>query len=363
MTTTESISRPATLPPADEMYAAILRRDPDYDGVFFLAVTTTGIVCRPTCPARKPKAENIEYFASVRDALFAGYRPCRRCRPLEPAGTPPEWLRPVLERVEADPEARITDADLRRDGVEPARVRRWFVANHGITFHAYQRARRLGLALGRVRLGDDVTAAAYAHGFESLSGFREAFRRVFDIAPGSAKHVAAPILVTRILTPLGPMVAGANDDGIALLEFAERRRLERQVRTVSKRLETTCTPGDHEWLRRLEAQLAEYFDGKRTTFDLPLVLPGTDFQRDVWAELRDIASGETRSYDAIARAIGRPKAVRAVGRANGDNRVAILVPCHRVIGADGKLTGYGGGLWRKQALLELEARTERPART
>lgn len=355
MTTPRAISRPATLPPPEEMYEAVLRRDSEYDGVFYLAVTTTGIVCRPTCPARKPKPQNIEYFATVRDALFAGYRPCLRCRPLEPAGSPPDWLRPVLERVEAEPEARVTDADLRRDGVEPARVRRWFVANHGITFHAYQRARRLGLALGRVRLGDDVTAAAYAHGFESLSGFREAFRRIFDIAPGSAKSAAQPILVTRILTPLGPMVAGANDDGIALLEFAERRRLERQVRTVSKRLATTCTPGDHAWLRKLESQLAEYFDGKRTTFDVPLVLPGTDFQRDVWSRLVEIPSGETRSYDAIARAIGRPKAVRAVGRANGDNRIAILVPCHRVVGSDGRLTGYGGGLWRKQALLDLEA--------
>jgi len=233
------------------------------------------------------------------------------------------------------------------------RVRRWFLREHGMTFHAYLRARRLGAALGRLHQGDEMDAVAYDHGYDSLSGFRDAFKQVFGAAPGKARS-KQPIAVTRLLTPLGPMLAGANDEGLCLLEFVDRRMLEEQIRRLAKRLDAVFAPGSNPILKQLERELREYFDGTRRRFDVPLTVPGTEFQRAAWAALQRIPYGETRSYEQQARAMKRPTAVRAVGRANGDNRLAIIIPCHRVVGADGRLTGYGGGLWRKRALLELE---------
>ena len=341
------------LPGADEMYRAVETRDPGYDGVFFTAVKTTGIFCRPVCPAKKPRRENVEFFGVARDALTAGYRPCLRCRPLEPAGSAPDWLRPLLAAVEKQPLRRWRDADLRGRNVDPARVRRWFQRSHGMTFHAYLRARRLGRAMGRLRHGEDLTMVALDHGYDSLSGFREAFGKVFDEAPARSR-ARESILVTRLLTPLGPMIVGATEEGVCLLEFVERRMLETQLRRLSRRLDAPFAPGSNAMTEQLDRELAEYFEGRRKEFEVPLVLRGTEFQRLAWEALLRIPYGETRSYDQQARAMGRASAVRAVGRANGDNRIAIVVPCHRVVGSDGKLTGYGGGLWRKKALLDLE---------
>lgn len=342
------------MPAADEMYRALCGRDESYEGIFVAGVRTTGVFCRPTCPARKPKRENVEFYATARDALLAGYRPCRRCRPLEPNGEPPSWLRPLLAAIERDPARRWRDRDLRERGLDPARVRRWFRAHHGMTFHAYGRARRLGLALGRIRIGDGLARSAYENGFESESGFRDAFNRVFGITPGAARGARA-ILVTRLLTPLGPMVAGAVDDGVCLLEFADRRMLESQIVTLRRRLGAEAVPGTNDHIERLAAELGEYFAGRRHAFEVPLVLPGTEFQRACWKLLREIPYGTTTTYADLARALGRPGAERAVGRANGDNRVALVVPCHRVLRSDGQLAGYGGGLWRKRYLIDHEA--------
>jgi AraC family transcriptional regulator of adaptative response/methylated-DNA-[protein]-cysteine methyltransferase len=341
------------LPPVEEMQRAITAKDASYEGVFVTAVRTTGIFCRPICPARRPKPENVEFFRTVGDALAAGYRPCLRCRPLEARGAPPEWLRDLLAAIERDPEQRWTDADLRARALDPTRVRRWFPEQHQMTFHAYVRARRLGRALGRMRQGMNATSAAFEHGYGSLSGFRDAFQRVFGDSPGRARK-SALVSVARILTPLGPMVAAAGDDGLCLIEFADRPMLETNLRRVQQRLRCAIAPGSHPFIAQIEREIGEYFEGKRNRFDVPLQLAGSPFQREVWDELLAIPFGETRSYEALARKIGRPAARRAVGRANGDNRLAIVVPCHRVVGADGALTGYGGGLWRKQWLLEHE---------
>lgn len=162
------------------------------------------------------------------------------------------------------------------------------------------------------------------------------------------------VVAATLDTPLGPMLAAATDTGVCLLEFLDRRMLSTQMAILERRV-GRVVPGRHAHLERLQAELIEYFAGARRHFSVPLVVPGSPFERGVWDELRRIPAGETRSYDALALALGRPGAARAVGRANGRNRLAIVIPCHRVIGADGALTGYGGGLWRKQALLDLEA--------
>ncbi len=347
--------RAEDLPTRAEMYGALLRRDPAYEGVFYLGVRTTGIFCRPTCPAKKPRQENVEFFASTRDALTAGYRPCRRCAPMRPEGAAPEWLAGLLRRIEDDPARRFKDADLAASGLDPARVRRWFKRHHGMTFHAYQRARRLGLALGQIRNGDDIMGAAYDHGYESLSGFNDAFAHLFGETPGrSANEDLGHVVMTRVLTPLGPLVAGASEAGLCMLEFADRSTLESQVKRLRKYMNCVVTPGSNRHIEQVEHELAEYFAGRRTKFDIDLVVPGTEFQRRVWSALQQIPYGETRSYEDIARAVGNRRAVRAVGGANGANRIPIVIPCHRVVRADGTRGGYGGELWRKRYLLRLE---------
>ena len=342
-----------SLPSAGKMYLALTERDTSFDGVFFAAIRTTGIFCRPGCSARKPRPENVEFYASVRDALGAGYRPCLRCHPMEPKGAAPEWIEKLLQRVEQDPARRWKDADLREAEFDPARVRRWFLRNHGLTFQAYQRARRLGLAFGQIRQGEKWEGAAYSHGFESASGFHDAFTRVFETGPHRAADLA-PIVIARLLTPLGPMIAGATADGICLLEFADRRMLETQLERVRKWFRGPTVPGSNRHIEELTLQLDKYFTGQLREFTVPLSLPGTDFQVAAWKQLMKIPYAKTISYEAQARAMGRPGAQRAVGKANGDNRIAIVIPCHRVVKQNGDLCGYGGGLWRKKYLLDLE---------
>jgi AraC family transcriptional regulator of adaptative response/methylated-DNA-[protein]-cysteine methyltransferase len=338
------------------MERAYLHSDASYDGVFYLGVRTTGIFCRPSCPARKPKRENVEFFALPKDALFAGYRPCLRCRPLE-GEEAPAWVRTLLERIEQTPHARIREQDLREMGVEPARVRRYFLARYGLTFQAYCRARRLARAFERIRQGESLDEAVFETGYESHSGFREAFQKTFGEPPGRSSD-AACVRITWIDTPLGPMIAGATDQGVCLLEFTDRRMLEEQLATVKRRFKAALVPDEHPYLTTLRSELAEYFAGTRKAFTVPLDAPGTPFEERVWKALRAIPYGATRSYEEIAREVASPSAVRAVGRANGMNRIAIVIPCHRVLNKNGELGGYGGGLWRKHRLLHLERGAE-----
>jgi AraC family transcriptional regulator of adaptative response/methylated-DNA-[protein]-cysteine methyltransferase len=347
------------LPPRSEMEHAFFSSDASYNRLFFTAVRTTGIFCLPSCPARKPRPENVEFFGTVKDALFAGYRPCKRCRPTETSA--PEWVRGLLEQLEADPAARITETGLRERGLDPARVRRYFLAEYGMTFQSYCRARRLGQAFERLRNGEAIDDAVFESRFDSHSGFRAAFERQFGTPPGQSRG-ADCVRLAWLDSPLGPLVAGATAEGVCLLEFTDRRMLEAQFATVRRRFNVALVPGDNPHLGRLRSELAEYFGGARREFTVPLVYPGTPFEQQVWKELLRIPYGETRSYEELARRVGRPGASRAVGHANGMNRIAILIPCHRVVNKDGQLGGYGGGLWRKRILLELERTGEPVAR-
>ena len=343
----------AILPSRPEMYRAISNRDSEYDGVFITAVRTTGVFCRPSCSAKTPKEGNVEFFPTTRDALVSGYRPCKRCRPLEQPGEVPKWLNGVLADVEREPLRRWTDQDLKAAGVDPVRVRRWFQKHHDMTFQAYQRARRIGMALGQIRYGDPLGRAAYDHGFESESGFRDAFKRLFGKPPGKSRS-GRNMVVTRLLTPLGPMMTAALDDGICLLEFGDRRMLEHQLKRLMHYKRCDVVLGENDHISRLDEELKRYFDGSLQEFMVPTTSPGTEFQQACWDWLRTIPYGETRTYGEEAKALGNPNAHRAVGRANGDNRLGIIIPCHRVIRSDGQLAGYGGGKWRKQWMLDHE---------
>lgn len=345
------------MPDPEMMYQALVDKNSAFEGVFVAAIHSTGIFCRPTCHARKPKLENVEFYPNAKAALSAGFRPCKLCHPMDRLGATPEWIQPLFEALKREPEAQFRAEDLRRRGLDPARVRRWFQKHHGMSFATYQRLMRINRAYRQIRhSGCTVAAAATQSGYESLSGFGEGFRKVHGFSPQASTKLDF-IAISRLSTPLGPMLAGAVDEGICLLEFTDRRMLETQLSRLTKRMKLQTASAGHPHFERLSDELREYFAGERRNFQVPMLTPGTEFQNRVWSALAHIPYGETRSYSEQAQAIESPQAVRAVARANGDNRLAILIPCHRVVGADGKLTGYGGGLWRKEKLLALEAQT------
>ena len=342
------------MPPPTEMERAYLERDASYNGIFFLGVRTTGIFCRPTCPARKPLPKNVEYFASPGRALAAGYRPCKRCLPLA-LDDQPAWAADLIAAVENHPSKRLSETDLRSRGLDPGTVRRYFLSRYGMTFHAYARSRRLTGALSFIREGGEIDDAVYESGYDSHSGFREAFARAFGSPPGASREREC-VLLAWMKSPLGPLVAGATAAGVCLVEYTDRRMLEAQIGSVRRVFGAPVIPGSNAHLDRLQEEMASYFSGTLRRFSVPLTYPGTPFQVRVWKQLLAVPFGETRSYEEMAAAVGQPRAVRAVGRANGLNRIAIVIPCHRVVNKDGNLCGYGGGLWRKQYLLDLERR-------
>ncbi len=335
-----------------QMSAAWQRRDATFDGVFFLGVKTTGIFCCPSCPSR-PKREHLEFFATAGDAVRAGYRPCKRCEPELASGRPPEWVSRLMARAGEAAEQRISSRDLRALGIAPERARRWFQKHHGMTFAGWCRGLRLSKAFTQIRRGEPLDDVILGNGFESHSGFRSAFAKAFGQAPGQA--AAGDCLRVALLeTPLGPMLAAVSDTAACELEFADRRGLERSYAEMRRRFRLPVIPGENALLQRLRQELQEYFKGTRREFTVPIAMRGTEFQQRVWNELQRIPFGRTASYEAVAKRLGAPSAVRAVARANGANRLYLLVPCHRVIAKNGELSGYGGGVWRKRLLLELE---------
>lgn len=333
------------------MYQALLDRDSQYEGVFIVGVKTTGIFCRPTCTARKPKFQNVEFFTCTKDALANGYRACKVCSPMKSYQEAPDWLTTLLKKIEEQPEKKWKDYELQQLGYSPSRVRRYFNKTHGMTFQAYLRMSRINKAFLKIKEGQTVTQSAFEQGYNSLSGFSSSFKNLTGFSPGKEGQV---ITINRIPTPLGPMMVGVTDEGLCLLEFTDRKMLETQLETLKRRMKSEMITGKHPMIDQVSSQLAAYFAGEIKTFDLPLVVPGTDFQRKVWDALLQIPYGITRSYKQQASVVGDVKAVRAVARANGENRISIIIPCHRIIGSDGSIVGYGGGIHRKQWLLKHE---------
>ena len=336
-----------------EKYEAIGKEARDFEGAFFTAVKTTGIFCRPACRARKPKAENVIFYDTAQEALQYGYRPCKVCKPMEPLDETPKNVKIMMNALQQNPDLKIKDADLRQRGITPSQLRRWFKNHHGITFHAYQRMLRINTAFTRIQNGGAITDAAFESGFESLSTFNDTYRSIFG-GPPSQKDQKSVLNIVRFTTPIGPMFACASKQGLCLLDFTDRRMLETEFKDLCHRLNAVILPGKNPHLDHVQSEIQGYFSGERKTFTVPLHAPGTAFQQSVWALLQDIPYGETRSYKQQAIALGKANAIRAVASANGHNRIGIIIPCHRVIGSDGHLTGYGGGLHRKKWLLDFE---------
>lgn len=337
----------------ERMYKATVENDASFEGLFFTAVKTTGIFCRPSCPAKRPKPENIEFYKTSKECLLKGYRPCKICHPLEKLNETPIYIKEILTELSNDPGIKFKDYDLVKRGVEPHQIRRWFIKNHGITFHAYQRMFRINSAFKKIQHGASVTDTAFNMGFESLSGFGDSFKNIFGVSPRQSRDQQI-IDLKRIETPLGTMCACAAKDGVCLLEFTDRRMLETEFKYLAKALNATIIQGSNPHFDILEKQLEEYFSGYRKKFSVSLITPGSVFQNNVWQALQRIPYGETKSYKQQAITLGKPGAIRAVANANGMNKISILIPCHRVLGMDGSMTGYGGGIWRKQWLLNFE---------
>jgi AraC family transcriptional regulator, regulatory protein of adaptative response / methylated-DNA-[protein]-cysteine methyltransferase len=336
-----------------EYYQALIEKKSEYEGIFYVGVKTTGVFCRPTCPARKPKFENCEFYETPQQALLASFRPCKRCRPLSHPNHVSTLVQMLVDAVEANPEKRWKDQDFRELSVDASTARRQFKKRFGMTFVEYARARRMGLAMKQIRRGETVIDAQLATGYESSSGFRDAFSRIMGAAPTSSGHnniLKASWLDTR----LGPMIAIADDNALYLLEFVDRRGLEREVERLRQKTKSAIIPGFVPPINSIESELSQYFDGNLIEFKTPLFFMGSPFQKCVWEALKNIPYGETRSYADIAKAVGRPTAFRAVAQANGANQLALVIPCHRVINTNGDLGGYGGGITRKEWLLNHE---------
>jgi AraC family transcriptional regulator of adaptative response/methylated-DNA-[protein]-cysteine methyltransferase len=334
-------------------YQALIDKKSEYEGIFYVGVKTTGVFCRPTCSARKPKIENCEFFKTAQEALLASFRPCQRCCPLSHPNQVSKLIKTLVEAVELNPEKRWKDKDFLELSVDTTTARRQFKKRFGMTFVEYARARRLGIAMKNIRSGNKIIDAQINAGYESSSGFRDAFSRIMGAPP--TKSLQSKILKASWLdTPLGPMLALADEKVLYLLEFIDRRGLEREIERLRKRTKSAIIPGDAQPIKSIKEELEQYFLGKLQIFKTPLFLIGSPFQQRVWKELIKIPLGKTRSYSDIAKIIGKPSAFRAVANANGANQLAIIIPCHRVINANNNLGGYGGGLSRKKWLINHE---------
>ena len=319
-----------------------------------IGVRTTGVFCRPGCPARLPKFENCEFFDGPEAALRAGYRACKRCHP---TGKDHALVRTIIDLVEKSEDGRVGEDALRAAGIDPSTARRRFKDRLGMSVADYTRLRRLGLATQAMAEGASVIDAQLEAGFESASGFRSAYAKAFGVAP--AKGRPDPLFVDWLDTPEGRMVLVADECALYLIEFVDRVKLPRQFDRLRRTHKRAILPGTTSVIQTMKTELSEFFAGQRQDFSVAIETAGTEFQSSVWDQLRTIPYGETWSYAELASAIGNDKAVRAVASANGANGLAIVIPCHRVIASDGGLGGYAGGVDRKSRLLALERANKR----
>ncbi len=336
-----------------DMRNAVMANDGAFDGQFFYAVKTTNIYCRPSCKSRTPNPQNLLFFQTAAQAQAAGFRPCKRCRPdlpdYRPAQALAQTMRAVIEETYRDKPAMFER--LKRLPVSQKRALEVFRAAYGETPGAVADGLRIAEARRLLAQTDTpILDVSLALGFESLSAFYAMFGKVMEQTPAAFRRGAAQTAKTGAAcvyqTALGPLTVAADAQAVTAVRFGGA--------------DAACPHGQNPLADQAAAELTQYFAGERQSFSVPLRPAGTPFQREVWNALLEIPYGETRSYAQIARRIGRPAAARAVGAANRGNPIAVLIPCHRVVGADGALTGYAAGLPLKRRLLELEQNLMKP---
>ena len=338
-------------------WEALAERDRRLDGVFYYAVVTTGVYCRPSCAARQPKRENVLFFEKRETAEQAGFRACRRCHPERETHADPqaEMVLRVCRHIDQHLDEPVRLEDLgRKIGLSPFHLQRTFKAWLGITPRAYADTRRLESLKTGLKAGQDVTRSMYDAGYGSSSRLYERAVSQLGMTPSRYRHqgAGAKIRFTIGESPVGHVLLAATDRGLCSIQFGDsRRELEATLRQTFPKAEIEREDKElAEWLEALRGQMEGVFQRP-----LPLDIQATAFQRLVWEHLRKIPYGQTASYQKVAAAIGRPKAARAVARACASNPLAIAIPCHRVVRNDGQAGGYRWGLKRKAALLELEA--------
>jgi AraC family transcriptional regulator of adaptative response/methylated-DNA-[protein]-cysteine methyltransferase len=343
-------------------WQAVVDRDPNQDDKFVFAVSSTGVYCRPSCPAKRPRRENVAFFRLPDDAERAGYRACLRCRPRAIGGHgPTEMVKAVCRYLEQHLDEPITLARLGKAFQQsPFHLQRTFKAVLGITPRAYADSCRMNQLKRNLRAGHSVTRAMYDAGYSSNSRLYERTSSQLGMTPDKYRRgaIAAPIRYTCADSPLGRMLIAATDKGICTIQFADSdEELEHGLKRefpFAQRKRDDLAMGS--WRRDLLRQMR----GQKLNGALPLDIQATAFQRRVWSYLQSISFGSTRSYGEVARAIGQPTATRAVARACATNPVAVAIPCHRVVRENGDLAGYRWGIERKKALLELERKSCAP---
>jgi AraC family transcriptional regulator of adaptative response/methylated-DNA-[protein]-cysteine methyltransferase len=334
---------------ADTAWAAFMRRDRRWDGRVIGAVSTTGIYCKPSCPAKRPKREHVTFFGSSEEARAAGYRACLRCRPDE-VGRDREAVARAVKLIESAEEPPKLAQLATAVGYAPHHFQRLFKRDLGVSPAEYARGLRTKRAQSALKENGKVTDAIYEAGYSGPSGFYSDAKERLGMTPSAWRDGGRgqTIRWTTFDSPIGPMFIAATAKGICRLTFDDSEESLRRLFPHA-----TIVKDDGGLKELVEGALAA-IERPLAAPDLPIDVAGTAFQEAVWRELRKIPPGETRSYAEIAAAIGAPKAVRAVGSANGDNHVAVLIPCHRVIRSDGTLGGYAGGVDRKRKLLAAE---------
>lgn len=336
----------------DWAFAAFDSRNRSLDGQFVGAVKTTGIFCKPSCPARRPLRENVEFFWEPAEAIAAGYRSCMRCKPDE-VGRDREAVAAALKLIETSEDALSLEALADAVGYAPHHFHRLFKRDTGVTPAAYARSLRAKRAAAALHGNGSVTDAIYEAGYSGPSRFYAETKGALGMTPSAWKNGGAGVAIRWAVvdTSLGKMLLAATDKGICRLSFDEDEN------EIARRFPNANIVAGGAALEELVTGAIAAIEHPAQMPDLPLDVAGTAFQQAIWNELRRIPAGETRTYADIAAAVGKPKAVRAAGSANGANNVAVLIPCHRVIRTDGSLGGYAYGLERKEKLLSAERKT------
>jgi AraC family transcriptional regulator, regulatory protein of adaptative response / methylated-DNA-[protein]-cysteine methyltransferase len=339
----------------DVRWQAVLERDRAADGAFVFGVVTTGVYCRPSCPARRPLRRNVRFFLSPQDAEKAGLRPCLRCKPVAEANGNLELVRDLCRYMEANTDRKITLSTLsRRAGISRFHLQRIFTAELGISPAKYLESCRFSRFKQGLRRHPVTTAWAEA-GYSSSSRIYESARKRLGMTP-SRYRKGAPreeLRFTRFSTPLGTMALVAGTAGVCAVQFTAG---ENTPRLLQAEYPQAVLTQDDAGLAHWAAQVRELVAGEQLSHHIPLDIRGTAFQQKVWQQLQKIPSGQTRTYSDVARAVGRESAVRAVAGACATNPLAVVVPCHRVVHKNGGGAGYRWGVERKQALLKAESR-------
>jgi AraC family transcriptional regulator of adaptative response/methylated-DNA-[protein]-cysteine methyltransferase len=339
----------------DDKWTQVLARDAKADGAFVYAVKSTGIVCRPSCPSRRPRRELVEFFDSVDAAKNAGYRPCKRCAPGEQS-VQSRKIQEACRYIDKNFDVPLSLKQIAdRVALSPFHLQRLFKRTLGISPRQYQQARRANKFKDSLKTEMRITDAIYEAGYGSSSRLYENSSAQLGMTPSAFRRngEGTAIRYTIMTTKLGKVLVASTSRGLCAVQFGESSAaLERDLKAEFNAAQITR---DDQALQPITAQIEKFLNGSRVSFDMPLDVQGTAFQQLVWKALRDIPYGETRSYAEVARGIGKPEAVRAVANACASNRAALVIPCHRVVQKSGELAGYRWGIERKAALLKRES--------